>query len=168
MKRVLLYYRYFRSLGGGEIMPICFASALQKTCKVTLALDWSNGLDRAASKLDLPLGNENLDVIQLMPVGTSPAQQSMKLSVARSRVLKRLSKECDVCISLANPIDFGCPAHHFITNITVGDEDFTNFALGIGRSPLSTKIKNAILNHTLRPFFGMSSKRRLRSMRLRS
>lgn len=142
-------------------MPICFASALQKICKVTLALDWSDGLDRAASKLGLPLSNENLDVVQLMPAGASPAQQSMMLSVVRSRALKRLSKECDVCISLANPIDFGRPAHHFITNITIGDENFTNFALGIGRSPLSTKIKNSILNHTLRPLLGMSSKKKL-------
>ena len=161
MKRVLLYYRYFRSLGGGEFLPICFAAELQKKCKVTLALDWSDGLDRAASKLGLPLDSGNLDVVQLMPIGTCPAQQSMKLSVARSRALKRLAKECDVCISLANPIDFGRPSHHFITNITIGDEDFSNFALGIGRSPLSTRIKNTILNHTLRPLLGMSSKRKL-------
>ena len=57
MKNVLLYYNFSYPLGGGDILPLTFASWLQSRCDLTLAVDseagfrgenpMPSGLDRA-------------------------------------------------------------------------------------------------------------------------
>ena len=47
MKNVLLYYNFSYPLGGGDILPLTFASYLQSRCELTLAVDSEAGFRRA-------------------------------------------------------------------------------------------------------------------------
>ncbi|MCR4573127.1 MAG: glycosyltransferase [Lentisphaeria bacterium] len=127
MKKVLIYYRYFYTLGGAEYEPLVFIAELQKTCKVTLALDWTKRFEDAIKLFEVPIDLSKINVVQLMPANYLPTKHSFLLSFYRLCRLKKLAKENDVCISLANIIDFGRPAHHFITMLDFGDKAFSKF-----------------------------------------
>ena len=48
MKKVLLYYNFSFSFGGGELLPLSFIAELQNACDLTIALDRADGLRQAA------------------------------------------------------------------------------------------------------------------------
>lgn len=160
MKKVLIYYRYFgRTLGGGEYLPLAFAAELQKECAVTLALDWTDNVELASEKLGVPLDFSRLSVVQAMPPGFHATTNGPLLSVRRFRRLRQLAADADVCISLANLMDFGKPAHHFLITIGLGDPAFDDYVAR--RSPsLPVRAKRAA-GSLLRPLLGMRSKRSL-------
>ena len=48
MKKVLLYYNFSFSFGGGDFLPLSFIAELQNACDLTVALDKADGLRQAA------------------------------------------------------------------------------------------------------------------------
>lgn len=164
MKKVLIYYRYFGStLGGGEYLPLTFIAELQKNCDVTLALEWTENVERAIRMFEIPVDFARLKIVQVMPKWFHSTRNGFFLSYYRFRQLRRLAKNADVCISLANIMDFGRPAHHFLITIDMGDEAFSDFLAG--RSPRTThhtlpkRIRRFLMDQCLRPLLGMRTKR---------
>ena len=163
MKKVLLYYNFSYPISGGEYLPLALLSELQKTCEVTLACDLASGLERAMGLFDMPLDMSRLSVVQLMPDGYHPSRHTPLLSLRRSWKLKRLARKADVCISAGNIIDFGKPAHHFMTIIDYGDPAFTAYARGQapGKASPMSRLKRFVFNSLLRRILGLRSKRRI-------
>lgn len=165
MKKTLIYHRDFgKVLGGGEYLPLFFAAELQKSCDVTLALDVAGNVEAAAERLGIALDPSRLRTVQLMPAGYSPARHRRIDSVRRFRALKRLAPGFDVRISTANMMDFGLPAHHFLSMVYFGDAEFADRARGISRSvaeKLRRKASGAVSSGILRPLLGMRTKRQI-------
>ena len=130
MRKVLLYYSFGFSFGGGEHLPLSFVEELQKAGPLTVALDFAPNFERAARLLGIPLDPERLRVVQVTPPGYDPKRHRLLDSIYRSRQLKKLAREADVCISAGNVMDFGRPGHHFINMLAFGDDDFTAYAMG--------------------------------------
>jgi len=159
-KKVLLYYRYFGfTLGGGEYLPLTLVSELQKTCDVTLALDWTEHFGRAVSLLGIPVDLSRLEVVKVMPRGYRKTLNNVFESVVRFRNLRRLARKADVCISLANVMDFGRPAHHVLITQDLGDPGFDDFLAGRGRPPFSVRAKRFAIDRLLRPLLGMRTRK---------
>ena len=158
MKSVLLYYNFSYPLGGGDILPLTFASWLQSRCKLTFAVDSEAGFHRAVKAFDVPIDTERIKVAPLLPAGLGYRSHNFYWSYRRSLRLKRLAAKADICISAANVIDFGRPAHHFINMLSGVDHAFTAHS-GIVRP--KTSVKGFLINEVIRPIVGMRSKRRI-------
>lgn len=163
MKKVLVYYRHFgKTLGGGEYLPLTFISEMQKVSEVTLALNWTENVESAAEFFGIEIDFSKLKTVKVMPENFHDTNNSIWLSFYRFRKLKKLAKEADLCISLANIMDFGKPAHHFLITLDLGDSEFAHY-LKTGRqtrrSP-GAALKNFI-NTTLRHLLGMRTKREI-------
>ena len=71
-KRVLIYYMDFHSsIGGGEYLSLLLIAELQKTCDVTLALNWKSDVAKAAEMAgfaedirNMPMGIEKQKCIK--------------------------------------------------------------------------------------------------------
>ena len=162
MKNVLIYYRYFGlTLGGGEYLPLRFIAALQKSCAVTLALDWTDHFERAVQLMGIPIDMDRLEVVQVMPKGFHSTTNNLFQSLQRFRRLRRLAKNADVCISLANIVDFGKPAHHFLITTDLGDDGFADFVRcrGMSRPSFPMQVRRFVKDGLLRPLLGMRSKK---------
>lgn len=158
MKKVLLYYNFSYPLGGGDILPLTFASWLHSRCDLTLAVDSEAGFRRALEAFGVPLDLGRLKTAPLLPAGTDFRSRGFSLSFKRSVRLKRLAAQADICISAANVIDFGRPAHHFINMLSGVDHAFTAHS-GIVKPKAS--LKRFIRDEVIRPIVGMRSKRRI-------
>ncbi len=164
MKKVLLYYNFSFSFGGGELLPLAFISELQHTCDLTVALDRADGLWQSAALYGIGIDPSAIHVEQVMPKGYSIRRHNAMLSLHRSRALKRLARNADICISLSNITDFGKPAHHFINMLAFGDDAFTAFVhnkAGNHHGGAFARTKSLFSNAILRPILGMRSKRSL-------
>ena len=164
MKKVLLYYNFSFSFGGGELLPLSFISELQHTCDLTVALDKADGLGQSAALYDIGIDPSAIHVEQVMPKGYSIRRHNAILSLHRSRALKRLARNADICISLSNITDFGKPGHHFINMLAFGDDAFTAFVhskAGSASGGVLARAKRVFSNAILRPILGMRSKRSL-------
>ena len=164
MKKVLLYYNFSFSFGGGELLPLSFISELQHTCDLTVALDRADGLWRSAELYGIDIDSSAIHVEQVMPKGYSIRRHNAILSLHRSRILKRLARNADICISLSNITDFGKPAHHFINMLAFGDDAFTVYVhnkAGSAHGGVLARVKRFFSNSILRPILGMRSKRSL-------
>ena len=163
-KKVLIYYRYFgKKHGGGDYLPLMLISELQKDCDVTLALDWEGYIDLALQFYGIPIDKSRLRIEILMPKDYVPTSQNMFLSFRRFRVLKRLAKSADICIASDNIMDFGRPAHHFLSSAAFGDSGFTDY-VNTGRIsdavPLSRRLKE-FADRALRRVLGMRTRRQI-------
>ena len=158
MKNVLLYYNFSYPLGGGDILPLTFASWLQSRCDLTLAVDSEAGFRKAVEAFGIPLDMERITVAPLLPDGLGPRLHTAFWSYRRSTRLKRLAAKADLCLSAANVTDFGRPAHHFINMLSGVDHAFTAQS-GIVRPKAS--IKRFLVDEVIRPLVGMRSKRRI-------
>ena len=161
MKNVLLYYSFSFSFGGGEHLPLSLIAALQKTSNLTVALDLPSNLERAAQIFGIEIDTSRLKIVQVTPPDYEPTHHNAYTSWYRSRQLKKLAKNADVCISAANIMDFGRPAHHFINMLAFGDDAFTAYAQNHGvRLPigLPTRAKRFLVHSVLKPILGMRSK----------
>jgi len=158
MKNVLLYYNFSYPLGGGDILPLTFASWLQSRCELTLAVDSKAGFRRALEAFGVSLDAERINVAPLLPDGINSRSHNFYWSYRRSLRLKRLAAKADICISAANVIDFGRPAHHFINMLSGVDHAFTAHS-GIVRP--ETSVKGFLVNEVIRPIAGMRSKKRI-------
>ena len=158
MKNVLLYYNFSYPLGGGDILPLTFASWLHSRCNLTLAVDSEAGFRRALEAFGVPLDTERIKVAPLLPDGLGSRLHNSYWPFRRSTRLKRLAAKADICISAANVIDFGRPAHHFINMLSGVDHAFTAHS-GIIRP--KTSVKRFLVDEVIRPIVGMRSKRRI-------
>ena len=158
MKSVLLYYNFSYPLGGGDFLPLTFASWLQSRCELTLAVDSEAGFRRALKAFEVPLDVERIKVAPLLPVGIDFRSHNFYWSYRRSLRLKRLAAKADICISAANVTDFGRPAHHFINMLSGVDHAFSAHS-GIVRP--KPGVKRFLVDEVIRPIAGMRSKRRI-------
>ena len=165
MKKVLIYYRYFGlTIGGGEYLPLTIIAELQKkSCDVTLALDWTDHFERAVGLIGVPVDLARLKVVKVMPENYRRTTNNAFESYFRFRRLRRLAKDADVCISLANIMDFGRPAHHVLITADLGDPAFDEYQRTgqIRRAPLLKRLRRFAADSLLRPLLGMRSKRKI-------
>lgn len=162
MKNVLLYYSFGFSFGGGEPLPLSLATALQDMCRLTVAADVPENLERAADLFGIPVDLSKIELVQVSPPGYNPRKHGALDSFRRSRNLKRLAARADVCISAANVMDFGRPGHHFINMLAFGNDGFAEFVRHrVHSEPAETRppLKRVLREAVLRPLLGMRSKR---------
>jgi len=167
MKKVLVYYTSLTDkLGGGDFLPLLLVAELQKSCDVTLALNWKSDVGQAARTLEVSLDMSRLKLAILKPrIGILQKIDSI-LPVFTTWGLKKLAKNVDVCISTANPVDFGRPSHHFVYVLRrFGDNAFHDYlrhaACGRRMRTLFQRVKTAFAEAVLRPLLGVRSTRRI-------
>ncbi len=166
MKRVLVYHTNLTfPFGGGEYLPLSFVSELQKTCDVTLALNWQSDVSYAAKTLGISIDMERLKVVFLKPKNRFLRKIDSIIPIFVIWKLKKLARSSNVCISTANMVDFGKPAHHFVYLCrTFGDNafnDFINHTPQKGISHISQKIRTCFAELILRPLLGVRSTRQI-------
>ena len=166
-RRALVYFTNFGSaLGGGEYLPLLFVAELQKTCDVTLALNWRSDVAAAAKALGIPIDIDRLKVEILKPANDTFRKIDSIIPFFTTRRLKTLAKHADICISAANPVDFGKPAHHFIYLLrTFGDNAFLDYISHArpktGLMLLKRRLRTAFAEAILRPLLGVRSTRKI-------
>ena len=167
-KRILIYYYKFAStLGGSDYLPLLLIAELQQRgCDITLALDWKSDLEQAAETYHVKLDAKKVNVVTVKPNHPFIRRLDSVLPFYRVRQLKKLAKQADVCISTANMIDFGKPAHHIVYLMRLfGDNAFNDFCQH--RPPLSVfprlkrRIRTLIAEAFLRPLLGVRSTRKI-------
>lgn len=165
-KKVLIYYYMFgNTLGGSDYLPLLFIEELQRRGNsVTLALDWKSDIEHAAKHYGVRIDLQAVNVVLVKPKNDALRQFDAILPFYRVRQLKKLAKHADVCISTANMIDFGKPAHHIVYLMRLfGDNAFCDFFMH--RKPLSglslfkRKLRTFLAETILRPLLGMRSTR---------
>lgn len=167
MKKALIYFTQFaRELGGSEYMPLLFIAELQKSCEVTLALNWPSDVENAAKLCGIPVDMSRLKIVLVKPKSRFLQKLDAVLPFCRTRQLKKLAREADICISTVNMFDFGKPAHHFIYFMRMfGDNAFNDFFMHrmplTGMALLKRKLRTFLAENILRPMLGIRSTRRI-------
>lgn len=168
MKKVIVYFPTFdASFGGSEYLPLLFIEELQRRGhSVTLALDWPSDVAAAARAYEIAIDFSKLAIVVLKPSAKWKQRLDSVIPVWTVRRLQRLAKDCDVCISAANMIDFGKPGHHFIYLMNrFGDNAFNDFFLRRppmrGFALLKRKVRTFLAERFLRPLFGVRSARKM-------
>ena len=164
MKKVLLYYNFSFSFGGGDFLPLSFIAELQNACDLTVALDKADGLRQSAEIYGITIDPSAFKVEQVTPKGYDIKRHNSYLSLYRSRRLKKLARKADICISLSNITDFGRPAHHFMNMLAFGDDAFTAYVRS-GKKTNGKRSFPAICRSVAGPLFrailGMRTKSRI-------
>ena len=164
MKKVLLYYNFSFSFGGGDFLPLSFIAELQNACDLTVALDKADGLRQSADIYGITIDPSAFKVEQVTPKGYDIKRHNSYLSLYRSRRLKKLARKADICISLSNITDFGKPAHHFMNMLAFGDDAFTAYVRS-GQKTNGKRSFPAICRSVAGPLFrailGMRTKSRI-------
>ena len=166
-KVLIYYYKFATKLGGSDYLPLLFIAELQQRgCDVTLALDWNSDLEQAANLYHVDLDAKKVRILTVKPKNKTIGRLDSVLPFYRVRQLKKLAKQADICISTANMIDFGKPAHHVVYLMRLfGDNAFNDFCQH--RPPLSgiprlkRRIRNLIAESLLRPLLGVRSTRKI-------
>ena len=167
MKKVLIYFSCFGdSLGGSEYLPLLFISELQRRCDVTLALNWQSDIAHIARLAGLSIDTSNLKVEYVKPKGSLLQKLDAIVPFYRVRRLKELSKDADICISAANIIDFGKPAHHFVYLMRhFGDNAFIDYFMHnkqlSGIAKVKRNARTFLAEIILRPLLGLRSTRKI-------
>ena len=165
--KILIYHKVLSSLlGGGTFQPLMFIAALQRHGEVTVALN--EGADMAAvSKMaGVPVDVAALKVVRLDPEGGFAARCEWFAALLRTRKLKALAKDADVCISTANIMDFGKPGHHFVYLLSqFGGAAFYDYLMGRGRGlgprRLLRRFQTAFYENVMKPLFGVRPLRKI-------
>ena len=167
MTRVLIYFTNFGdSLGGSEYLPLLFIAELQKSCDVTLALNWSSDIKRIAQLAGVSIDISSLKVVYVKPQNRLLQRLDAIIPFYRTWRLKRLAKNADICISTVNMFDFGKPAHHFIYLMRhFGDNAFYDYFMHSkplsGVSLYRRKLRTCLAEKLLRPLLGVRSTRKI-------
>lgn len=168
MKKVLIYFTSFNStLGGSEYLPLAFIAELQKLgCDVTLALNWPSDTDLAVRMSGVPVDTGRLRVELVKPKSALLCRLDAVLPFYRTRRLKALAGEADICISTVNMFDFGKPAHHFIFLMRhFGDDAFFDYVMHRpplrGMKRIRRVFRKWAAEKLLRPLLGMRSTRKI-------
>ena len=164
----LVYYTCFTSsLGGGDILPLLIVDYLQKKgISVTLALNWQSDVENAMKIIGASADMSRLSVVLVKPHSTFLRKIDAILPFYTTWQLKKLARKSDICISTANLVDFGKPAHHFVYLLrTFGDNAFVDFvnqgAHGAVRKRLSQRLKTFAAETIIRPILGVRSTRKI-------
>ena len=167
-KKILLYYYKFAAkLGGSDYLPLLLIAELQRRgCDITLALDWESDLEQAAKLYQVDIDTKTINVLTIKPKHRFLQKLDSILPFYRVWQLKKLAKHADVCISTANMIDFGKPAHHVVYLMRLfGDNAFNDFCQHrpplTGFSRIRHRIRNIIAESILRPVLGVRSTRKI-------
>lgn len=166
--RAVVYYVGFGpSLGGAEYRPLIVVRELLKTFDVTLAMDWVRHDPREAMRTyGIDFDPSRLRIEPLKPESAFLRKIDAVIPLFSVRRLQKIARECDVCVSCANMVDFGKPGFHFIYLLTrFGDNAFNDFYSH--RPPLAgwalakRRFRTFLAESFLRPLFGVRSARRL-------
>ena len=163
MKKVLLYYNFSFSFGGGDFLPLSFIAELQNACDLTVALDKADGLRQAAEIYGITIDPSAFKIEQVTPKGYDIKRHNAYLSLYRTRRLKKLARKADICISLSNITDFGRPAHHFMNMLAFGDNAFTAYVKS-GKKELRRTLSGicrSVAGTLFRTILGMRMKSRI-------
>ncbi len=164
MKKILLFYSFSFSFGGGEFLPLSLIAGLQDISLVTVAVDVPENLERASQLTGIAIDFSKIKVVQVAPKDYNPKKHSVFDSLYRFRQLRKLANDADICLSTWNIIDFGKPAHHFINTLGFGDDAFTAYVQNPSapqNTTLKTRAKRFLSESILRPILGMRSKRQI-------
>ena len=166
MKNVLIYYRGFNAiLGGSEYLPLAIIAHLQKTCRMTIALCWESDIKRASEAYGIEIDDRNLCIKIIRPRGRLFRYLDSIIPFYRSWQLKKLSSSADLCISTIGIMDFGRPAHSFISSMRdMGDNALIDFVLHRVRTPIEEfkrKVRTFLAEKLLRPILGIRSTRKI-------
>ena len=164
--RALVYFTQFSTaLGGSEYIPLTFVAELQKRCRVTLALNWKSDVGLAARTMGIPVDMEKLEVVLVKPKSALLRKLDAILPFYRTRRLKKLARNAEICISTVNMFDFGKPAHHFVFLLRhFGDNAFFDFVTHTRRSGFARfkqRVRTCLAEGILRPLLGMRSTRKI-------
>lgn len=166
--KALIYFTHFgATLGGSEYLPLAFIAELQNAgCEITLALDWPSDLDRAIRLSGIPIDTAKLHVELVKPKNALAGKLDAVIPFARTRRLKALAKDADLCISTVNLFDFGKPAHHFIYLMRhFGDNAFYDYVMHRpaprGAARFRRRFRTWVAETLLRPLLGVRSTRRI-------
>lgn len=167
MKKAIVFFTCFNDTpGGSEYLPLLLIEELQRKCEVTLALNWRSDVKRAAEFFGTKIDMSRLKTAVVKPAGDFARKVDSIIPLFSTRRLKALAKDADICISAANPVDFGKGAHHFVYLLrTFGDNAFLDF---IGHAPprpalarLKQRLKTIVAESILRPLLGVRSTRKI-------
>lgn len=128
MKKVLIYFTGFsRQIGGSEALVFLLLRELQTRYDVTLALQhtWLDPF-AAAEMYGLPLDRSRIKVVLLDKAAGLLGAVDRHLKFLWMRRLRKMGPKFDICISCANPVDFGCPGIHFVFMLSL-DNAFRAF-----------------------------------------
>ena len=119
MKKALVYFPAFsKNIGGSEYLAFTIIRALQERYDVTLATsEQSAGIAEAAKIYGVDGDWNRVETVDLRPQGLL-AKLDRHLKFVWKRRLRKLGPNFDVCISCANPVDFGRSGIHFVYMMT--------------------------------------------------
>ena len=167
MKRVLIYHKQLTALlGGGTFQPMMFIAELQKTCEVTLALNGDTDIAAVSAMSGVPIDAGRLRIVRLDSDKPFVAKREWLAALLRTRKLKALARDADVCISTANVMDFGKPGHHFVYLLSqFGGAAFYDYLMGrgggFGARRLARRIGTAFYENVAKPLFGVRPLKRI-------
>lgn len=167
MKKVLIYHkRSSTSLGGDCFILLKFIAELQKSCEVTLALDFDFGLAHAAEIFDVPIDLSGMKIVTIDPGNGFLSGCDLIKSFHRIRRLKKLAEDADVCISTVNVFDFGKPGHQFVCILSsLEGKAFYDYVMKVrtktGLRRLARKFSTLIEENVVKPLLGIRPTRRI-------
>lgn len=167
-KKALIYFIGFAdSFGGAEYLPLLFVKWLQSKYDVTMAVNWIPcDPYRAVEAYDVELDFKALKFVELKPKSRFCQKLDAVIPFFSVRRLQRLAKDADLCISCANMIDFGRPAHHFIYLLNrFGDNAFIDYyshaAPLTGKALFTRLLRTFLAESVLRPLLRCRSARKM-------
>ncbi len=116
MKKVLIYFTGFsRQIGGSEALVFLLLRELEKRYDVTLALQhtWLDPFT-AAEMYGMPLDRSRIKVVLLDKAMGLLGKIDRCFKFLGKRRLRKIGPKFDICVSCANPVDFGRPGIHFV------------------------------------------------------
>lgn len=121
MKKALLYFTGFSAhVGGSEPLVFSLMHELQRSgYHVTLALQSGGDFKGISAAYGCDVDLDAVSVVYLSKASGLWAKIDRKLHLLWRRRLRRLGTKFDVCISCANPVDFGRPGIHFVHMMTL-------------------------------------------------
>lgn len=148
MKRVLVYFTGFSDqVGGSEFLLFTIIRALQhEGCAVSVAFESTGDIARMSRVYGIEIN------VNALTVYTHTTR----------RRLRQMGPEFDVCISCANPVDFGRPGIHFVHMMTLDASYFNKvwFRDQGNRVPLKMRLSQ-IRDALVRILSGVRSARQI-------
>lgn len=128
MKAALVYFTEISKtvghIGGSEILLFLVIKELQaRGYSVTVALQSGGDVDKGSRDYGIAIDTEKIQTIHLNECGGILRCINRHLKFWWQWRLRHLGPRFDVCISCANPVDFGHPGIHFVHMLTL-DERF--------------------------------------------
>jgi len=159
--KILIYHKVLSPLlGGGTFQPLTFIANLQRHGEVTVALNAGADMEQVSKTAGVPIDAAALKVVRLDKEAGFASKHEWLAALLRMRKLKALAKDADICISTANVMDFGKPAHHFVYLLSqFGGAAFYDYLMGrgggFGPRRVLRRIGTAFYENIVKPIFGV-------------